>query len=164
MISFSDAPEDAYSKLMSWSDDDYSWFQILTDKSDQEILALCRRKGEGENPMNLKHEMALEIVSWIFGTEAGERAAAQFTQVHSEGQVPDEMPELVLSESSVSLVDLLVKGELVSSNSDARRQIEQGGVKVDGAVVTDVKAVLPLCADPMIIQKGKRHFLRVIKK
>jgi tyrosyl-tRNA synthetase len=165
MIAFSDTPEDAYGKLMSWPDEMLlPSFEVLTDKKPEEILAIRSRLSAGENPMNVKRELALEIVSWIFGAEAGEHAAAQFTQVHSEGQVPDEMPELALSESSLSLIDLLVRGELVSSNSDARRQIEQGGVKVDGTVVTDVKTILSLGSEPMIIQKGKRHFLRVIKK
>jgi tyrosyl-tRNA synthetase len=161
MIAFSDTPEDAYGKLMSWPDEMLlPSFEVLTDKTPAEIQAFRDRLSGGENPMNLKRELAQAIVAWIFGSEAGERAAQQFTQVHSEGQIPDEMPELGVKESSLSLVELLVRGKLVASNSEGRRQIEQGGVKVGGEVVADPKAMIEITGE-IIIQKGKRHFLRV---
>lgn len=60
----------------------------------------------------------------------------------------------------MGLVELLVQGKLVTSNSEARRQIEQGGVKVNGEVIVDPKAMIQISGE-VIIQKGKRHFLRV---
>ena len=57
------------------------------------------------------------------------------------------------------LADVLVASELVSSKTDARRQIEQGGVKVNGEVVTDVKTEVKR---GVVIQKGKRHFIKIV--
>ncbi len=162
MIALMDEPADAYGKLMSWTDGMIMpAFEILTDLSKAELEERRTRMESGENPMNLKRELAERVIAWAFGPEAAVSAAAEFTRVHSQGEMPEEIVEFLYTGSVVSLVDALVLTELVSSNTDARRQIEQGAVKVSGEVVKDVKTMITLGADPIVIQKGKRHFVQV---
>jgi tyrosyl-tRNA synthetase len=89
-------------------------------------------------------------------------ACARLALVHVQGETPEEVPEMQLPQA-LSLVDILVKAELVDSKTEARRQIEQGGVKVDDVVVNDVKAVVEPTEAGVMIQKGKRFFVKVVK-
>jgi tyrosyl-tRNA synthetase len=112
----------------------------------------------GENPMTFKRRLAKEVVATFLSPAAAEEAEAHFTTVHQKHEIPEEVSEFVLT-APAKLVDVLVTSGLVSSKTDARRQIEQGGIKVDGEVVTDV---LRMVSAPALLQKGKRHFIRLI--
>ncbi len=170
MIALTDAPEDAYGKLMSWPDEmilsGFDVLAALTGDLEAEKEALterARRLNEGENPMTLKKELAHHVVARCFGIEAADRAAAHFAQVHQDGLVPTEMPEFSLNQATISLIEALVLTGLVTSNTDARRQIEQGAVSVAGERVSDVKAELTVPAEGLILQKGKRGFAKLIR-
>lgn len=164
MVALNDDPSDAYGKIMSWPDTMIMpAFEILTNLSAEELEERRARIAAGENPMTFKREMAKRVTAWAFSAEGAERAAEQFTKVHSDGEVPEAMKELAASEP-MTLIDVLVQGGLVTSNTDARRQIEQGGVRVHNIVVTDVKYTLTPTVEPIVIQKGKRHFVRVCKR
>jgi tyrosyl-tRNA synthetase len=159
MIALSDAPEDMFGKVMSWTDGMIvPGYKLCTDASKEEVALIEAGIKAGENPMTFKRELAKRVVAWLCGEDAAERAAAQFSAVHQKGERPDEIPELKVK-GSMSLVDALVESELCSSKSDARRQIEQGGVKVDDEVVKDVAASV---AKGSVIQKGKRHFVKLV--
>lgn len=159
MITLTDAPEDMYGKVMSWTDGMIlPGFELCTDVSDEEIEDMRTAMKNGENPMAFKRRLAEDIVTMLVGKKEGSEAAAQFDQVHSKGEKPDEIPEFKMK-GAMSIVDVLVASKLVSSKSDARRQIEQGGVKVDDEIVTDPATEVSRGA---VIQKGKRHFVRLI--
>jgi len=83
--------------------------------------------------------------------------------VHRQGGQPENTLEIFVSED-ITLSDALVKAKLVNSKSEARRVIEQGGVKVDDQVVTDIDAPVGLTEGGVVIQKGKRHFVRLVRK
>ncbi len=170
MIALTDAPEDAYGKLMSWPDEMIlSGFDVLaslTGDLEAEKGALAermRRLNGGENPMALKKELAHHVVGRCFGAEAADRAAAHFAQVHQDGLVPTEMPEFSIRQATISLIEALVLTGLATSNTDARRQIEQGAVSVAGERVSDVKAEVAVPAEGVVLQKGKRGFVKLAR-
>jgi tyrosyl-tRNA synthetase len=161
MIALTDSPEDMYGKVMSWTDGMIlPGFELCTDVSDEEIKEIEKAMKKGENPMSSKRRLAKEIVRSLSDDNGAEAAEAHFANVHQEGAMPEEMEELVVS-SAMLLIDVLVSSKMVTSKSDARRQMEQGGVKVDGEVVKDIAATVNA---GMVIQKGKRHFLKLVKR
>ncbi len=164
MLALTDDPKDAYGKVMSWTDEMIiPGFEICTQKTVEEIEGVKEALKAGENPIQSKKALAYHIVEGIFGEMAAKEAADEFVRVHSQGEKPEEIPELFL-EQSMALADVLVEVGFVSSKTEARRQIEQGGVKVNDEVIKDVKAVVEPMQDGLVIQKGKRHFVKVVKK
>lgn len=159
MIAMTDSPEDMYGKLMSWPDEMIvPGFELCTDLSAAEIHDIKTAIKEGANPMAFKKDLARSIVIWLAGEEASERAAVAFATVHQKGEKPEEIAELKVSKE-ISLVDALIESKLCTSKSDARRQVEQGGVKVDDVVVKDPAAMI---GKGSIVQKGKRHFVELV--
>ncbi|MBP7005616.1 tyrosine--tRNA ligase [Patescibacteria group bacterium] len=169
MIALSDAPEDAYGKMMSWPDTMIlPGFEILTSLTgdlEKEAEAIAERRDRvTDEPMALKKELAEQVVRWGYGDEAATQAAAHFASVHQEGAMPEMITEIFVNTSPMLVVDALTESGLVASKTDARRQIEQGAVKVEGVVVTDVKAEMDVSAEGVVLQKGKRGFAKLIKR
>jgi tyrosyl-tRNA synthetase len=165
MIAFSDTPIDAYGKLMSWPDEMIlPAFEVLTDMTKKEIEDRRVSIDAGENPMKFKRELAQRVVAWMFGEPAGQEAADHFTHVHQQHEKPEDIAEMTVEMRELPLIEALVAGGLVGSKSDARRQIEQGGVKVNDQVITDVKAFVTITEQGIVIQKGKRHFVKFLYK
>jgi tyrosyl-tRNA synthetase len=160
MVAFTDAPDDMYGKVMSWTDGMIvPGFELCTDVSMDEIRDMADAIENGENPVQYKHLLAKEIVTLFVGADEAEKAAEHFSKVHKSHEAPEEMETLKLAARNPKLSDVLVQAKMVTSKSDARRQIQQGGVKVDGKVVKDVEATVRA---PAVVQKGKRHFVRLI--
>ncbi len=161
MIALSDDPSDAYGKIMSWTDGMIlPGFEILTRLTQDELQVRKQRIESGENPMNLKRELAELVVAWAFSPEAAKQAAEQFTHVHQQGERPEEMIEVEVPEAELSIADLLVRSGLVSSKGEARRQVEQKAVRVDDVLIENPLATVPL-RDGLVLQKGKRHFAKI---
>jgi len=159
IVAFTDSPEEMYGKIMSWTDGMIvPGFALCTTLPDVEVKAIEKAIEKGENPMIFKRDLAKRIVEWLVGEDAANQAAEQFSSIHQKGEKPEEIPELKIKKE-ISLIDALVESKLCASKSDARRQIEQGGVKVDDMVVKDVAATV---AKGSIIQKGKRHFVKLV--
>ncbi len=164
MIALTDSPQDMYGKVMSWSDEMIlPGFELCTDASVDEIQSMQQKISSGENPMAFKHDLARRIVTWLIGEEAAVFGYEHFSQVHQRGEVPDEIAEFGVDQAD-TLVSLLVLSGLVASKTDARRQIEQGAVKVDGAVIMDVNFHVTLRPEGVLLQKGKRGFVRIVQK
>lgn len=159
-VSFVDAPEDMYGKVMSWTDGMIvPGFELLTDVTDDEIDDIRGAIADGENPMAYKRRLAKEIVATLCSKKDADVAEQHFSTVHQSKEMPEEMAELKLKTKNPKLADVLVEAKMVPSKTEARRQIEQSGVKVDGEVVKDVNATV---SAPAVIQKGKRHFVRLV--
>jgi tyrosyl-tRNA synthetase len=111
-------------------------------------------------PMEAKLALARFIVRRSHGEEAAAQAEAHFTRVVREGQAPEEVPEMDVPEGDpIHLPALLVQLFNIPSTSDARRLIAQGGVRIDGAVVSDLD--VPRGAlEGALLQAGKRQFVR----
>lgn len=163
-VGISETPEDIFGKLMSVSDElMWRYYELLTRIPESEIAAL--RAG---HPMEAKKRLARTITAQYHGEPAAAAAEAHFTNVFQQRRDPENAEEvrvvagaLGASGGKVQLVKLLVATGFVSSNSEARRMIQQGAVEIDGDRVSDVNHVLA-AAGAHLIRVGKRLFKRVV--
>jgi tyrosyl-tRNA synthetase len=165
-VAVEDGPTEMFGKLMSISDDlMWKYWLLLTDRSAEDIDNEKSRVADGSiHPMDVKKALATKIVTEFHSADAAEAAQREFERVFSSGQLPQEIPELSISPTGEKMLlsKVLVEGELAASNSEARRLIQQGGVKVDGDAVRDVKAEISTTGnEPILIQVGKRRFGKV---
>lgn len=157
-----DSPEQMFGKIMSIPDSIiYEYFEMATRLTESELADIKKRLASGENPKNLKVELGKAIISIYHSAEAGEEAAANFQKVFAEKEIPDDIKEIKVKETSKSLLDLLIEHNLVKSKSDARRLIDGGGIKVDKIKVTDYNLVLELQKEKLV-QVGKRVFVKFL--
>jgi tyrosyl-tRNA synthetase len=162
-IGITDAPNDMFGKIMSISDDlMWRYFDLLSFRPLQDIANLKAEVEGGQNPRDVKIELAKEIIARFHDKNAAESAHQDFIQRFQKNAIPDDMPELTMSLSTEGLVigNLLKEAALVGSTSDAMRMIKQGAVKIDGEKVTDTRLVIQN-KGTAVYQVGKRKFARI---
>jgi tyrosyl-tRNA synthetase len=117
------------------------------------------------HPMEAKKRLAAEMADRFCGTGEGARAREEFEKVFSKKDLPDDMPsvEVAWEGDSMKLIKVMALTKVVSSNSEARRLIQQGGVEVDQKPVRDEQAVLP-ASESFVLRVGKKRFVRVIPR
>jgi len=148
-----------YSKVLSISDTlMWRWYELLSFRSAAEIAALQREVDAGRNPKEAKEMLAREIVTRFHSSAAAERAVQDFA-LRAGGGVPDEIDEVALAGAPLPIGQLLKQARLAPSTSEALRLVEQGGVRIDGAVVSD--KAMKVGAGTFVVQVGKRKFARV---
>ena len=148
-----------FAKILSISDlQMWKWFDLLSFKSIEEIAALKREIEGGRNPKEAKVMLAKEITARFHSAQAAEDAEVDFNN-RARGGIPDDIPELTLSGAPMGIAALLKAANLVPSNGEGNRKIEQGGVKIDGVTISD--KALKVEAGTMVLQIGKRQFARV---
>jgi tyrosyl-tRNA synthetase len=148
-----------FAKILSISDEQmWKWYTLLSFRSEAEIAALQREVAAGRNPKDAKVALAKEITARFHNAAAADAAEADF-QLRAKGGIPDEIPELALSGAPLGLGALLKAANLAPSTSEALRLVDQGGVRIDGSVVSDKG--LKLDRGTFIVQVGKRKFARV---
>ncbi len=148
-----------FAKVLSISDElMWRWYTLLSFKSLEEIAALKAAIAQGANPKDAKVALAKEITARFHSAAAADAAEQDFIN-RSKGGVPDEIPEVSLSGAPLGIGALLKSAGLAPSTSEANRLIDGGGVRVDGAVVSD--RGLKLDAGSFVVQVGKRKFARV---
>ncbi len=148
-----------YAKILSISDVQmWKWFTLLSFRSEAEIAALRVEVEGGRNPKDAKVMLAKEITARFHSAAAAEAAEADF-QNRSKGGIPDEIASVTLAGAPLGVAAVLCAAGLVPSNGEGNRKIEQGGVRVDSAVVSDKG--LKLAAGTYVLQVGKRSFARV---
>ncbi len=158
-VGVTEPANEMFAKIMSISDVlMWRWYELLSFRSMAEITALRQACEAGANPRDAKVALAQEIVTRFHDAAAAARALDDFVN-RSKGGVPDEIPEVALTGAPLGLGALLKQAGLVPSSSEAMRMVEQGGVKIDGAVVSDKG--LKLEAGTFVVQVGKRKFARV---
>jgi tyrosyl-tRNA synthetase len=165
-VAVDDPPEEMFGKLMSVSDDlMWRYWTLLTDLPEAEIEARRATVKRGErHPMDLKFELAGAITAEFHGAAAAAAAEQRFRAVHQRRETPEEIEEVRLAASAepLTLARVLALAGLAPSNSEARRLIQQGGVKVDGAAIRDPLATVGAASGTaLLIQVGKRRFARV---
>ncbi len=168
-IGVCDPPEEMFGKVMSIPDVlmvDY--WSLLTGAAKREVDEVEHRLQEGAyHPAEAKRDLAEKLVTLYYSAEAARDARAHFDRVFKEKDKPAEIPETALPaeavvEGRVWLPRLLTSTGLASSNGEARRLIEQGGVRVDDVTVQDAKAEMaPEALRGVVVQVGKRKFLRI---
>jgi tyrosyl-tRNA synthetase len=161
-INLGDSAEQMYGKAMSYPDSAIlSGLELLTEISMVEIEKIKREMEKGENPMQFKKLMAFEIVKLIKGEEEAQKAQDYFIKTFSKKELPEEVEEIKL-EKEENIIDVLMKAGLASSKSDARRKIEQGGVSINGKVITDFRYSANKSDNGKIIKVGKKDFRKII--
>lgn len=148
-----------FAKLMSISDSMmWRYYDLLSFRSLAEIAAFRQQVADGTNPRDIKVALGQEIVTRFHSAEAAEQALADFVN-RSKGGIPDEVPEMSLTGAPLGIGQLLKQSGLCASTSEGLRMIDQGGVRIDGSVVSD-KGLL-VAAGSFVMQVGKRKFARI---
>lgn len=154
-IGIAESPQTQYGKIMSIPDklvDDY--FELCTRGSLKEIKKLSRR--------NKKAELARKIVSIYSGGKTAEEAEKEFSRVFKEKKLPSKIPTIRVKEKELNILDLLVIVKMSSSRAEAKRLVEQAGVKINGKIEKDWKKVVEIESGE-IIQAGKRRFIKIVQ-
>ncbi|TRZ40617.1 tyrosine--tRNA ligase [Niallia circulans] len=162
-IGIDESPQEMYGKAMSIPDELMGkYFELITDLKPAEIKDLKDRLEAGTlHPRDAKMLLAKTIVRMYHGEEAAEKAEQHFISVFQQGAMPEEIPAVQWEgDTEISLIDLLVKLKLLSSKSEARRMIENKGVKINGVKATDTKLQVAI-RNGLILQVGKRKFIEI---
>ncbi|MEQ1803667.1 MAG: tyrosine--tRNA ligase [Gammaproteobacteria bacterium] len=162
-VAITDPPGEMFGKLMSVSDDlMWRYFELLSFRPAADLERLRRQVTDGLNPRDAKFELARELVARFHGPEAGEAAQAEFVRRFRDGGIPEDMElaELPTPPAGLVITHLLRQADLVASNAEAARMVEQGAVRIDGERVSSRELVLQAPAD-LVVQVGKRRFKRV---
>jgi tyrosyl-tRNA synthetase len=158
-IGISEKPSDMFGKLMSISDTlMWRYFELLSFRSIEEIERFKSEAAGGRNPRDFKVLLGQEIVARFHSAADAEGALEDFNH-RAKGGVPDEIPSVTLTGAPLAIGQFLKQAGLVPSTSEALRNIEQGGVKIDGVAVSDKG--LKIEAGEFVVQVGKRRFARV---
>jgi tyrosyl-tRNA synthetase len=163
-IGVSESPRDMYGKTLRIPDGlIVPYFELTTDVSNAELVAIRKELASGANPRDLKRRLARTIVA-LYHSEVDARSAEEeFDRIFIQKSLPDEVEEITLAGDQVppTILALLSQTKLAASNSDARRLIEQGGVTIDGEKVSNPLAPIPAVTE-FIVKVGKRRFLKVL--
>jgi tyrosyl-tRNA synthetase len=148
-----------FAKVMSISDVMmWRYFELLSFRSIADLAQIKAGVDGGQNPRDAKVALAQEIVTRFHSAKAAEDALADFVN-RSKGGIPDDVPEVALAGAPLGVAHLLKQANLCASTSEAMRMVEQGGVRLDGVVVSD--KALRIEAGTFVLQVGKRKFARV---
>lgn len=161
-IGVTEAPNEMFGKIMSISDElMWDWYNLLSFRPLTEIAQLKADVEAGKNPRDVKILLAKEIIARFHSEAEADAAEQEFINRFQKGAMPDEMPEFTF-EGEIGLATLLKEAGLVPSTSEAIRSAQQGGVKIDGEKVGDVKQNAQ--KGTFVYQVGKRKFARVTVK
>lgn len=164
-IGFAESAEDMYGKLMSIPDRLLpQYFALCTDMTDTEVEQVGRALlGDDVNPRDLKMQLAKTITAMYHDEKAAAAAERHFVSVFQKKEIPEDVQVVHVKKETLLASDLLVETGLAASKTEARRLIEQKGMKVDGIVITDPHLPLAIGKKGVLIQKGKRHFVRAVQ-
>lgn len=160
-VDLSMSPEEMYGKLMSISDEmlmDY--LTLVTDVPDEELAQIETNLRAGAvNPRDVKMRLAREVVGYIHSPEAAARAEEEFVRVFQRRELPSDMPEFTVPPEGLNIVDLMVQAGTAASKSEARRLIQQGGVRLGDTTVDSVDQIVQ--PREAVLQVGKRRFVQL---
>ncbi|HLD22264.1 MAG TPA: tyrosine--tRNA ligase [Patescibacteria group bacterium] len=158
-VAVNDAPVEMFGKIMSLKDElipQYFW--LCTNDTKQDIAGVKHALSHGENPRDLKVCLARKIVTLYHSPQAANDAEREFLEVFQRKGKPTEIPTYTRTSADKTIVDVLVHTKLTTSKTEARRLIEQGGVKVNDQKIEDGNTAV---TTNDIIQVGKRKFVRM---
>ncbi len=162
-IGIDEAPNEMFGKVMSITDDlMWRYYELLTDLSPSEISNLRSEISDGKNPRDVKVNLAKLIIGDFHSHEAAVAAEEEFVKRFVQKEVPDEVEEKTIEPGTYALASLIADTGLAASKGEARRLIEQGGVKVNGEKASAANAEISVDTDGVLLQVGKRKFLKII--
>ena len=168
-VGIAESPDVMFGKLMSLSDEMMqNYFVLCTDLPLEEIETLLQSAQSGTaNPKDIKRRLAREIISIYHGTGAAETADAEWNRVHSSGEMPTDIPDVMLSadtakDGKIWVCKLLTAAGMAKGTGEARRLIEQGGVTLNGEKLADANAeIVWETLNEAILRVGPRRFVRL---
>lgn len=158
-IAITEPANTMFAKVMSISDEMmWRYYDLLSFSSLAQIASYKQAVKEGQNPRDIKVALAQEIVTRFHSAQAATDALADFVN-RSKGGIPDDIPEISLTGAPMGIAQLLKQANLCASTSEAMRMVDQGGVRIDGAVISD--KALQVAAGSFVLQVGKRKFAKI---
>ena len=166
-VGITESPSEMFGKLMSIPDDlMWSYWDLVTDRPSKEIADLRNQVSSGsKHPMDVKMELAREVIAGFHGQAAAKKAADEFQRVFRDRQAPEEAPIFkVPAGPPRRITSLLVEAGTISSRSEAERLVKQGGVELvgDKTPMSVQKSLALVRGESHLIRVGKKKFLRIV--
>jgi len=163
-IAFNDTPKDMFGKIMSIPDNlIIKYMRLLTDIPLKDIERYEQEMKEKKiNPRDVKMLLAYEITKYFYGEDEAKKAREEFINVFSKKELPSEMEKVEVINGE-NIVDLLVRIKAAPSRSEAKRLINQGGVRLDGEKISDIKYAVNIDSRK-VLKVGKRKFYELVSK
>jgi tyrosyl-tRNA synthetase len=160
-IAFNDLPNDVYGKVMSIPDTLLlKYMRLLTDIEDETLREYeDNLRDGGTNPRDYKMELARGMVELLYGKEQAANAQGEFIQVFQKKSLPTDIPDLVIDTDSIDPLELLTRAG-ITSRSEGKRLIQQGGVSLDESKIDDAFSPVAL-SKGMVLRIGKRKFFKI---
>ena len=164
IICVTDEPKDIYGKIMSMRDEMITqYFELATDVPMFEIKKMAQNlKSEKINPRDVKMRLAKEIVKIYHGEKNAIEAEEYFIKTVQKKEIPTKVKSRKLKVESINIIDLLIETDLAASKGEARRLIQQNGIKVDGKIIDNNREEIKITKKEILLQRGKRTFLKII--
>ena len=162
-IGITDPANDMFGKVMSITDDlMWNWYDLLSLRSNAEIAQLKKECAEGRNPRDAKVLLAREIIERFHDKAAADAAEAEFNARFQKGAVPNDIKDVTVAAPTgeIGIMQLIKAAGLAPSNAEAGRNIDQGGVRIDGESERDRTLKIQAGAE-FVLQVGKRRWARV---
>ncbi len=162
-IGIEEPANEIFGKVMSISDElMWRYYDLLTDLTPAAIASLRSRVDAGENPRDIKVDLAKQIISDLHSRKEADAAEAEFVRRFVQKEAPDEIELRSVTAGRHNIAQLLADTGLAASKGEARRLVEQGGVRVNSERVSAAGADVEIGPEPVLIQVGKRRFLKII--
>ena len=164
MITLTDTPTDMFGKVMSWPDTAIVLgFELCTNATMAEVADIKKMLKDGVNPRNLKAQLGKEIVTLYHSKQKALESETEFNKIFKDKASPDNLAEVVIKKQSYNIIDLIMETKLVAGKSEAKRLVEQGGVKLSNQTINNWKSTVePKSGD--ILKIGKRKFAKLLIK
>ena len=162
-IGITDAPNDMFGKVMSISDDlMWNWYDLLSLRGNDEIAALKKECSEGRNPRDAKVMLAKEIVERFHSKADADVAESEFNSRFRQGAMPSDIQSVTVqsTEGRIGIGILIKQAGLAPSTAEANRNIDQGGVRINGEQIRDRKLQISQ-GETIVLQVGKRKWAKV---
>lgn len=161
-IGIDEPAEVMYKKVMEIPDGlIIKYYNLLTDVHPDEVDKIQVRLDDGENPRDIKMELAKEITRLYYGEQGAQKAEDEFKNVFQKGNIPENILTLEVDTEKIDLPNAIVESGMIQSKSELNRLLKQGGVKINGE---KVESLFGQPGDELVIQLGKKKFIKLIIK
>jgi tyrosyl-tRNA synthetase len=162
-IAFNDTPDDIFGKIMSIPDHlIIKYMTYLTDIPPDKIKDYeDKMKNDKINPRDVKMVLAEEIVKMLYNKEEAQKAKDNFVAIFQKKDMPDDLPEIIVQENE-TILDIVAKTNVFDSNSEIKRAISQGAIRINDDKIDDFKHI-PDCEDGAVLRVGKKNYFRLKK-
>ena len=161
-VGVTESPKEQFGNLMSIPDNlILRYYKLCLDYDENSLKEIEKKMKAGENPRDIKMELAENVVSIYHDEKTAKEAKNEFIKVFSKNKEPEDIKEIKIDRGEeIWIVELLEKAHFVKSRGEARRLIQNGALKIDGEKVTDFKLNISFDKDT-VIRVGKLRFVKI---